>query len=179
MYALILLTLSQHIFKHQPQYAERLKWNNLFSIGARWMHERLCEMRGSDQEFDEVINFTYYGVLKYSISIAGLVIALYYLIKVNIFLAPLAILFFYFLEVHFLFLFPLLIDKVKRPLLNSIRLAYKIGIIRAVFNVLPIAIFMLLGLFNYKKPLYNWYIGCLAILYWYHYEVEGIIFKNL
>jgi len=85
---------------------------------------------------------------------------------------PLSIVVFYLFEIQFLFLFPLLIDNSKEPVRRGIREVFKIGIIRCLFTVIPIAFFMLLGLFHKRQRYRNWYIGCLAILIWYNDEVR-------
>ena len=92
--------------------------------------------------------------------------------SLNIFLTPLSIIVFYLFEVHFLFLFPLIIDKIDQPILTSIKQTYKVGIFNALVTVIPIACFMLKGLFNISKPFHNWHIGSLAILIWYQNEIR-------
>ncbi|TVT42597.1 hypothetical protein FNT36_00420 [Hymenobacter setariae] len=87
-------------------------------------------------------------------------------------LLPLAGLAFYVVEVHFLFLFPLLLDRVAHPLRTSIWATYQVGFMRALTWTLAIAAFMLAGLLNRRQPWRNWHIGCLALIHWYHHEVR-------
>lgn len=154
---------------------ERYKIYEIFGIGAAWMQERLNEIRGETKVFDKTINYRFYGILKYFLSAIAFFITFYYTQNHIVLLTPLSIIAFYLVEVHFLVLFPLLIDGVKNPILKSIQLIYKIGLVRAILNVIPIGCFMFFGLFNYKKPFDNWYIGCLAIIYWYEYEIRNWI----
>ncbi|MFN7119989.1 MAG: hypothetical protein ACK4TA_24560 [Saprospiraceae bacterium] len=147
---------------------EKLELNNIFSLGAKWMHTRLQELRGYDiNEFTILSKYNLYGIIKYLVLAGCLIITIVTLYRINITLLPLVILIFYFVEAHFIFLFPLLIDKAENPIKESVKLSYKIGIIKAMCNVMPISFFMIIGLFNYKKPLRNWYLGCLAVLIWY------------
>lgn len=170
-----LLKSSIHFEKH-PHVIEKLELNNIFSLGAKWMHTRLQEFRGHDiNEFTIVSKYNFYGFLKYLVLAHCFVISTLVLYHIDVVLLPLVILIFYFVEVHFLFLFPLLIDKAENPIKESVRLSYKIGIIKAIWNVIPISFFMIIGLFNYKKPLRNWYLGCLAVLIWYEEAIGNRI----
>ena len=92
-------------------------------------------------------------------------------IKIDVLLLPLSVVVFYLVEVHLLFLFPLLIDSVRHPVQVSIRLTYQTGLLNAMLTTMPIGFFMMAGLFNIKRPLRNWYIGSLAIIIWYNYEM--------
>lgn len=144
----------------------------LFPAGAQWMYDRMQEIRPSDIPFDPAFNYTGYGILKYGVCLAGFALPLLASAKVELITVLLSVVFFYLLEVHFLFLFPLLIDRAPRPLLTGIRMAWSIGIGRCLITVIPIATYMLLGLFRRSDPLRNWYIGCLAIIIWYEHEIR-------
>jgi hypothetical protein len=142
-----------------------------FQSGAEWMSEQMRRLRGGrDPAFDDRINYTFYGVLKYTISLAGSIAALILSYRHCLWFLPTAVLVFYFFEIHFLFLFPILIDRAKRPIFTGFRLIYKIGVLKALFTVIPIAGFMLFGLTNRKNPFKNWYMGCLAVVFWYEQE---------
>jgi hypothetical protein len=148
---------------------------SLFSLGALWMHSRLQELQPAVPPYNPGIRYTGYGLLKYGIclTLSGLSIA--GLSAYGLFVIPVSIAIFYLSEVHFLFLFPILIDRVPRPLLASIRATYKIGIGRCLITVIPIAIYMMIGLFRKTNRLSNWYIGCLAIIIWYDHEIRNRI----
>ncbi|MEO6228587.1 MAG: hypothetical protein ABJB11_22165 [Ferruginibacter sp.] len=145
----------------------------LFTHGARWMHAQLDDMRDTKTTFDEQTNFEFYGWMKYGVSVgAGLVSAIF-LYRLHPLLSPLAVLMFYFCEVQMLFLFPLLIDKVPNPFYASIRETAAIGALKAMMIIIPVSIRMLLGLFNRKAPLLNWYTGCLVVVTWYQHEIRN------
>ena len=146
---------------------------DVFSSGALWMHEQLNGLSGEEKTFNAGINYTFYGLLKYGLSLAAFSIAAILLFRLNVFLVPAAAIVFYLFEVQFLFLFPLLIDGVENPILVSIQQTWKTGVIRALITVMPVAAFMLIGLLRLKDPFRNWYIGCMAILIWYHDEVRN------
>ncbi|HEY0030629.1 MAG TPA: hypothetical protein VGC65_07720 [Bacteroidia bacterium] len=145
----------------------------LFSSGAKWMYDQLNAQKHNEKEFNIAINYTFYGLLKYGICLTAFFISAMFFLNWNVYLLPFSIIVFYFFEVQFLFLFPLLIDNVKHPLLTSIRQTYKTGIIRSMANVIPIACYMLIGLFNLHNPLRNWHIGSLAIIIWYQHEIRN------
>lgn len=143
----------------------------LFSFGAQWIYDRLHELQpNSMHPFDPKINYSLYGAIKYTICLTGLSVAL---ITQRVWSIPLGIIIFYLLEVHFLFLFPLLIDGEPRPLLASLRATHKIGVGRCLAMVVPIAGFMVLGLLRKTDRLRNWYVGCLAIIIWYNHEIRA------
>lgn len=163
-----LLIKSKIHFEKYPYVIEELQAVNIFNLGATWMHTRLQELRGYNiATFAEASHYNCYGVLKYLILVSCLFITSLMFYYIHVVLIPFTILIFYFVEAHFIFLFPLLIDSTKNPFQESIKLSYKIGIVKAFLNVMPISVFMIIGLFNYKKPLRNWYLGCLAVLIWY------------
>ena len=144
---------------------------NMFSDGGKWMHEQMQIIRSRRWKLDEKISFSFFGSLKYILSTLFFLAMIIMSIKVSLYLLPLAIIAFYLAEVHFLFLFPLLIDGSPSPVISSFRLTYKAGIIRSLINVIPIAFFMLIGILNFREPFRNWYTGCMAILFWYEDEV--------
>lgn len=147
---------------------------NIFEIGAKWMFDKLNENK-IEMQFNPLIKFTAYGLFKYGISFFTFLLSAFFLLKFSFLLLPLSILFFYLVEVHFLFLFPILIDNVKNPIWTSIKQTYKIGIMTTLGNVIPIGFYMLFGLLNFKNPFRNWYIGCYAIIIWYQDEVRNRI----
>lgn len=171
-----LITQGTSYYESQSIQMENTFSLNIFNIGAKWMYDKLNSLDSkSNLHFNSTINFNIYGYLKYSICLTIWIISLFLLLKLSIFFTPISILVFYFCEVHFLFLFPLLIDNVKNPILTSIKQTYRIGLFETTFIVSQIGIFMVLGFLNFKNPLKNWYIGCFAILIWYQNEVRNRI----
>ena len=149
---------------------------HMFPWGAKWMYERLGELRpGHPMSFNPSINYNLYGFIKYGSCLAVSLLSALWLSRYHLLLTPLSILIFYLCEIHFLFLFPLLIDNTPRPILTGIRNAYRIGIVKCLITVIPIAFFMLAGLLRGKDNFRNWYIGCFAVLIWYNNEVTGRI----
>jgi len=149
---------------------------HIFPSGARWMFDRLNELDGKkEQAFNTTVNYNFYGCLKYGVCLTGFGLSICCCLHYNYWCIPMSILLFYVLEVHFLFLFPLLIDNSQRPMLTGIQKTYQLGLFKCLFTVVPIAIFMLLGLLRKKDPFRNWHIGCLAILIWYKNEVRNRI----
>lgn len=147
---------------------------NIFELGAKWMYDKLNEDK-KHAAFNQSINFSAYGSLKYGISLLAFLFSIVQFIKINFCLLPISIVIFYLVEVHFLFLFPFLIDRVQKPVWTSIKQTYKTGIFTTVFNVIPIGFFMVFGLLNLKDPFRNWYIGCLSIIIWYKNEIRDRI----
>jgi hypothetical protein len=148
----------------------------LFPAGARWMYDRLKELDENNRPpFDPTINYTFYGTLKYAICLAGFSLATWWLSTLGLLFIPLSIFIFYVLEVQFLFLFPLLIDHSSKPILTGIREVFNIGLLKCLCTVVPISIFMMIGLCRRKDMTRNWYIGCLAILIWYNNDVRNRI----
>ena len=175
-----LITASREHLAKYPGHAPVSGPMTMFPGGARWMYDRLNELDGSDvRPFDPKINYSLYGYLKYGICLTGLSLACYWSFKFSMLLIPLSILLFYLLEIHFLFLFPLLIDRARWPVLNGIREVFRIGVIPCLLTVIPISIFMMTGLFRRKNSFRNWYIGCLSILIWYKNEVRNRISPSL
>ena len=151
--------------------APRLRPATVFTLGAKWMYQRLQELQPAEMGgFDSHVRYTAYGLLKYGIclTMGGLTI-----LVCGPYGIPASVLAFYLTEIHFLFLFPLLIDRAPRPLLASLKATYKIGPWRCLVTVIPIAFYMLAGLFRKNNRLTNWYIGCLAILIWYKHEIRN------
>lgn len=149
---------------------------NIFELGAKWMFDKLNENKTTKEiQFNQSINFFAYGFLKYSISFFVFLFSALLFLKINLLLLPLSIITFYLAEAHFLFLFPILIDNVKNPIWTSIKQTYKIGLLKTLITVIPIGIYMVFGLLNFKDPFRNWYIGCLSILIWYQNEIRNRI----
>ena len=174
-YQQLLIASRAHLEKY-PGYGPASNLRTLFPMGARWMYDRLTELNGNNiHPFASKVNYTLYGYLKYGICLSGFLIVIWWCSSHMPLLLPLSILLFYVLEIHFLFLFPLLIDHSKRPILTGVRETFKLGILKCLSIVIPISMFMLIGLFRKKDWVRNWYIGCLAILIWYNNEVRNRI----
>jgi len=168
-----LISQSKTEFDSRPNQVEPLLSLKLFNTGAKWMFDKLQKKEnGTTIEFNNKTSFASYGLLKYSISLSCAIFSLLTLWRYNTLLIPISILVFYFIEVHFLFLFPLLIDKVKNPISESIKQTYRLGLLTTTLIVIQIGFFMIIGLFNYKNPFRNWHIGCFSIIIWYKYEVR-------
>ena len=168
----LLYESEQHLEEHTSFDSDAASFK-LFSSGARWMWERMNELQGfKADEFNPEVNYAAFGWLKYVLSMGGFLLTLVLFYQVNIYLMPLSILVFYFIEIHFLFLFPLLIDNVKSPLSTCLELTYTMGLLTSLSVVIPIGFYMLVGLLNLKHPLKNWHTGCLAILIWYRNEAR-------
>lgn len=176
MNAKTLLHLSTQYFDAAPYTIEVTERKRVFNAGAKWMFLIMNALQPDKKMvFDDDISYHYYGFLKYGVCLFFFGIALVVAFLFNMWLIPLTILLFYLVEVHFLFLFPLLIDGVKKPFLIGIQHVYRIGILRVVFTVFQIGVFMMVGLLRYKNPLRNWYIGCLSIVIWYQKEVRDSV----
>ena len=145
-----------------------------FRFGAEWMHNRMCELQQpAPPPFDPSIDYTGYGLFKYGACLIGFLLSIAGLYTCGLLYTPLSVGVFYLFEIHFLFLFPLLIDRAPRPLLTSIKAAWEIGIGRCLITVIPIAAYMMIGLFRKTNPLRNWYIGCLSIIIWYNHAIRN------
>ncbi|MBX3257452.1 MAG: hypothetical protein KF862_25225 [Chitinophagaceae bacterium] len=145
----------------------------VFEVGCRWMHQKLNDDIGEKrQHFNSSINYLKYGMIKYGIAFFVFIFSLWQFSRISLFIAPLSIVLFYLTEIHFLFLFPLILDGIKSPLWVSLKQTYKTGIVTALTTVIPISLFMLYGLLNTRNPFRNWYIGCFAIIIWYQNEVR-------
>jgi hypothetical protein len=178
-YKYLIATGKAHLEKY-PGHNPASGIATLFPTGARWLYDRLNLLNGNidgnnTQVFNPRINYNLYGFLKYGICLLGCSITAWWLSKYSMLLMPLSIFVFYLLEAQLLFLFPLLIDNSPAPVVASIRTAFRIGILKCVFTVIPIAIFMIIGLFRKKDATRNWQIGCIAILIWYIDEVRNRI----
>ncbi|MCA8831056.1 hypothetical protein [Hymenobacter pini] len=168
-----LLQESERQFNERPGQVQPVFRGNLFATGAHWMFRKLHENElEAAPVFDAATDYRYYGYLKYASSLLAFLTAGVLLAKLHWLLVPLAVLAFYAVEVHFLFLFPLLLDQVKNPLHTSVRQTYRIGFDRALLWVLVIAVYMLSGLLKLRNPWRRWHIGCLSIILWYKHEVR-------
>ena len=171
-----LLTAGEAHLEKYPGYITGANPLTLFPKGARWMHNRLNEFEGNNSRpFDPGANYTLYGYLKYTVCLTGFFLAIVWSYEHNLLLAPLSVLLFYLLEIQFLFLFPLLIDRSKSPILTGIRKVFRIGILQCLSTVIPISFFMLTGILRKGDWTRNWHIGCLAILIWYNNDVRNRI----
>jgi hypothetical protein len=166
-----LIKISKEIFDGDEEEISA----NVFNDGARWMCRQLNRTGDIKVEFNDSVSYTAYGIIKYSISVGCFIASAFIFSKISIWLVPLSLLVFYVVEVHFLFLFPLLIDGVPQPLQMSVRHTYRMGAGKLAFTVFCIGMYMLAGLLNFSKPLRNWHIGCLAIIIWYQHEVRSRI----
>lgn len=175
-----LIAASRAHLANYPGYEPARGLTTMFPAGARWMYDRLVELdeqnnRTDEQDnrpFDPAINYNLYGSLKYGVCVAGFLLSTGWFFKYAPLFIPLSVLVFYLCEIQFLFLFPLLIDDSRQPILSGIREVFKIGIFKCLCTVIPIAFFMMVGLFHKRGRYRNWYIGCLAILIWYNDEVR-------
>ena len=165
-----LIQKSHQEWTKNPVRLKNIKTKYIFSQGAEWMFLRLSK---SNLGFDQSVNYTFYGFLKYGVSLLIFFTSIFLFSSVHILLLPFSLLIFYIIEVHFLFLFPLLLDHVPYPLLNSISHTYRLGLLKTAFTTFSIGLFMTKGLFNLRDPFKNWYLGCLCILIWYKDEVRN------
>jgi hypothetical protein len=147
---------------------------NVFESGAEWMAAQLSDGRPVS-DFIASRKYSVYGWMKYGLSLMAMIISLWMCVNINLWLLPLSIVVFYLVEVHFLFLFPLLIDDVASPVLTSIQQTYKSGLFVSLLTVMPIGFYMLAGLLNVRDPFRNWHVGCLAVILWYKNEVRNRI----
>ena len=140
-----------------------------FGEGGRWMGWLMGKTSVPTKEFIR------WGTIKYTLSVlAGLTI-LFISGEASSFALIMAAFAFYLVEVHFLFLFPLIIDR-EAPLLRvSVRATYRVGLWRALSTTISIAAYMIEGLFKFQKPLYQWYVGCACIVVWYEEEIRDRI----
>ncbi len=171
----LLLQSAQQLAKQPAQVLRPLSLR-IFTTGARWMFLHLPRQPKQPIRFDETINFGWYGSLKYGSSLLAMLVAAGVLTRLCLpllLVLPLAGLAFYVVEIHFLFLFPLLLDGVTQPLRASIRATYRVGLLKALGRTLAIAAFMLAGLLNRQHPWRNWHIGCLALVHWYRHEIRN------
>ncbi|UOQ52490.1 hypothetical protein [Hymenobacter cellulosivorans] len=169
-----LLSESERQFNKRPAQVQQVFPSTIFDAGARWMFEKLhVDEPESAAVFRASTNFSYYGYLKYGLSLLAFLTSCFALGKIHLLLTPMAVLVFYVFEVHFLFLFPLLIDGVENPIQASIKQTYRIGFGKALLWVFIIAIYMLSGLLDRRNPWRKWHIGCLSIVLWYRYEVRN------
>lgn len=172
--SLLCTSLIQQSQAHFDQYklSYTLRWQG-FGNGAKWMAARMEELSPlKTYTTTNLMRFNYYGILKYGLS---LVISSAFLTFTEwhcLLRIPIVILVFYSIEIHFAFLFPIAIHQQRPIFSNCIRSIYHIGILKVLFTVIYIAAYMIIGLFNIKQPLYNWYIGCLSILIWYNNDLR-------
>lgn len=141
-----------------------------FGKGGEWMEHKLNSSKDIEKS-----TYVIFGFLKYILSLFGFVIAYFIFEFMSIEFVLFSILLFYFVEIHFLFLFPIIIEEKKPILWNCIKSTYKVGLLRAWINVIPIGFYMIVGLLNFRKPLFNWYVGCNSILIWYEKEIRNRI----
>ncbi|QIL78292.1 MULTISPECIES: hypothetical protein [Hymenobacter] len=168
-----LIRQSERQFDQQPRQVQPVFSPHLFTLGARWMFSQLpVKEPTTAYRVDASPNFGWYGCFKYGLSLLAFAASGWALGHISLLLTPLAVLGFYVMEVHFLFLFPLLLDGAQNPLRTSMKATYRIGLLSALLGVLPIGGYMLSGLLNRQQPFRRWHIGCLAVLLWYQDEVR-------
>lgn len=171
-----LINASKSFLEERPVFMPGGFSPKVFATGAAWMADWLRILRNKPFVANaSQKNFTLYGIIKYFISFLVFAIAAWFFYTINPVLVFFAVPVFYLVEVHFLFLFPLLLDDVRHPFITSIKHTYKNGLFRVAVTVMKIGIFMMAGLFNRRAPFRNWHIGCLAVLIWYQYEVRDRI----
>jgi len=138
-----------------------------FPSAVKWMRLALQILRSKEIP-ERNIPYSFLGFIKYGL--AGFTFILYIIfiihIKYYIFL-PFAIVLFYGIEVQFLFLFPLAIDGISKPIYHSLNCKVKGGRFASIFGVIVIAIFMISGILPQKSFFRNWSVGCIAVLIWY------------
>ena len=170
MLFLELLKKSELRIDQQKEFTSPFPLGNLFQRGGFWMLNFMQQQ--ADKEMNLADKFYFYGMLKYfaCITISILAIVIFYPLSwVEIFLV---IILFYAVEVHFLFLFPLIIEQAKNPMKSSVQMLYRIGLGKAVITVIPIAVYMIIGLLSRENPFRKWHIGCGAIVVWYEQETK-------
>src|SRR5262249_34852225 len=114
-YPELLQRAEAHINRHPSQYQPETSFD-VFNSGGRWMQQQMELLDGHKSHEHTVQSFSYYGYLKYGICLAAFIASLLLLSQISIYLTPLAVLVFYGIEVHFLFLFPLIIDGAANPI---------------------------------------------------------------
>jgi hypothetical protein len=169
-----LLSKSKIAYANKPNQVENVGLIHVFQAGAKWMAEKMNDLEHQKKVFiDAGTSFNVYGYFKYGVCIIAFLVSFFFFLNKNVLFTPISVLIFYFFEVHFLFLFPLLIDKVPNPIQKSIQITHQIGVFCAMIIVIRIAFFMLYGILNLKNPFKNWHIGCLCIIIWYQDEVRN------
>lgn len=163
-----------YLAKENRRVERPVSWD-VFQQGGEWMRAWLEEWQPEKKGNGKAIDFNRYGWFKYLICVAALLASAVVCYAINPWLLPLSLIVFYSVEVHFLFLFPLLIDGVEHPFWQSIVITHRIGLWRVVATVIPIGLFMVVGVFHVSDPFRNWHKGCLAVLIWYQRDVRDRI----
>ena len=133
-----------------------------FEKGALWMAKKLK----IDSKIDST-DFVKIGLIKYGISLLSCTVPFFIFSTSSVKFWLSAIVLFYIVEIHFLFIYPLSIERRHPIWINSIMLTYRVGIIKCFVNTIVLGIFMTVGLIKFNKPFYNWYVGCYSIIVWY------------
>lgn len=174
MIAIRLIQESQKFFEMHPQDLSISNPFSTFSKGAKWLGNQARKLNSTSvEEVNTPINYSFYGYLKYGLSLAVFALFLYIGLTKNVLFLLTAPFAFYLVEVHFLFLFPSLLHEKCFSLFKSIQLVYSVGFLTCYLNTLIIAAWMIIGLFNTKNPLKNWLEGCLAVLIWYNEKTRN------
>lgn len=148
--------------------AAKQGWRTGFASGAEWMRSVMEHKRPSSISYTPA-SYNRWGFFKYGM--AG-VCALAYLIFVYLtrtwLLLPGFVLVFYAVEAQMVFLFPLLIDGCKNPLVESRRWTQRAGgTLPVMITVMQLAVVMLFGGFVGKGFIRSWALGCIAVVVWY------------
>jgi hypothetical protein len=174
MYYLQLIQKSKEHLKKYAVATQAPPSRFVFTAGAAWICKRMNELDPENPRiFNPHVCYEWYGILKYGVALLAFGISVYGFMGIHWALLPLSVLAFYGFEILFLFLFPLLIDQKPNPLRSSFKMTYAVGYLRALSVVVPIGLYMTIGLLRFKSPLYYWHVGCLAIVIWYDEEVRN------
>jgi hypothetical protein len=132
------------------------------------MADSLAELRGCPTSQIPEFNYEAYGYGKYGLA-SGVMLAVLvaWAYTGEDLLFPCAFVAFYLVEIQLLFLFPILVDDRDAPIRTSLALTKRVGYLTVLCNVIPIAVFMILGWLVRRRGLEAWLIGCMAILIWY------------
>ena len=143
---------------------QRYNWK-VFTQGGNWMSQELHLLRGQSLSSDSnTLHFARHGWVKYGLALLSAMIPIYIFWGHWLLSMVSAVLLFYLMETLFLFLFPSVIDGKIRPYSHSMAMVFRFGYFKSFFFTLVLAGFMLIGLLRFKRPLYHWHIGCLAVL---------------
>lgn len=170
MLAVKLLRKAEAHFARHGFHPKKTDITNVFTRGAEWMAAHLKIIKDPELKFSADKPYELYGWGKYVLCTLCALVFLVTLREWWYIALPGSVIVFYFFETQLLFLFPYLIDRKENAIGRSIQLAWRIGPHITIFNVIPIAWYMLTG-GNFKRSIKeSWLIGCLAILFWYEQE---------
>lgn len=167
-----LISKAEEMYSVNPDHISFIQPSNIFSSGGYWMKRKMNSITPESERPETSKDFNCYGYIKYGISLLISALVLLLLWNLTPIAFSLSVLTFYIIEVHFVFLFPIVIEGRKDPFLKGSKMVYQIGFFKCLFLTIRIASYMIYGLFNLKNPTSKWYIGCLAIVIWYLDEVR-------